>query len=242
LGSNLQNHILEQTGLVVHFQKLYLDIRAKLEKLKRLDWLKPEFLSWESAERYEQPAGERWKKVRNVQKLKGPALAVTQALANWRELKARETNQPRNWLMKDEILLTLARQQPHNLSELTHIRGLDRKVRERFGEELIKLIDQARTNTPQALPAFVKKRKLNSTNLSRLQMLNAWAHQRAAELDIAPGLLAPAKVLENSVTGDARTALAGWREPLLADDFEALLDGRCSIRINATALELIDTP
>lgn len=227
---------------VIYLEELYLDMRSKLEKLGRLEWLQPEFAAWEDAERYEQPAGERWKKVRNVQRLKGPALAVTQALARWREIKARETNQPRNWLMKDEILLTLARQLPDSVQELSHIRGLDRKVREKSGDELIALIAQAQLETPEPLPDFVKKQKLDSRNLSRVQLLQTWVHQRACDLDIAPGLLAPQKLLENAVTGNARAALAGWREPLLGDDFEALLEGRAGIAASSTALELIETP
>ena len=116
---------------VIYLEQLYLDFHAKLESLGRLDWLRPEFAEWERPERYEQPAGERWKKIRNIQRYKGPALSVIQKLAEWRELKARELNLPRNWLMKDDVLLSLAQQLPDSDAELGHIRSLDRKTRER---------------------------------------------------------------------------------------------------------------
>ncbi|MEE9320622.1 MAG: ribonuclease D [Granulosicoccus sp.] len=223
---------------VIYLEQLYLDMHGKLETLGRLPWLEPEFAEWENPLKYDQPAGERWKKIRNIQRYKGPTLAIIQSLAAWRELKARETNQPRNWLMKDDILLSIAQQQPTDHVELNHIRGLDRKTRERFGDEILAQINQSRTQTPDPLPAFAKKKKLNGKTRAQLQLLDAWVHQRAQELDIAPGLLAPVKLLEKVVTGNSTTALRGWREPLLAADLDALLNGRANIAISDQGLIL----
>ena len=106
------------------------------------------------------------------------------------------------------------------------MRGLDRKTRERHGEALIALIAEAATRTPAPLPKAVRKKKLDAALLARVQLLDAWVHQRGADLGIAPGLLAPPKLLERVVTGEGRAALGGWREPLLGEDIEALLEGR----------------
>jgi len=223
---------------VIYLEQLYLDMHDKLDTLGRLPWLAPEFAEWEDPLKYDQPVGERWKKIRNIQRYKGPTLAVIQALAAWRELKARETNQPRNWLMKDDALLSIAQQLPVDQTELKHIRGLDRRVRERFGSELLAQVEQSRTQTPEPLPAFAKKKKLNGKTRARLQLLDAWVHQRAQELDIAPGLLAPVKLLEKVVTGHGALALRGWREPLLAADLNALLNGQANITIGDGGLLL----
>jgi len=53
--------------------------------------------------------------------------------------------------------------------------------------------------------------------------------QRSQELGIAPGILAPQKLLEKMVTADGRAALSGWRDPLLGDDLTALLEGQAKI-------------
>ena len=187
--------------------------------------MRPEFAEWEKPERYEQPAGERWKKIRNIQRYKGPALSVIQKLAEWREIKARELNLPRNWLMKDDVLLSLAQQLPDSDAELGHIRSLDRKTRERHGKELLAIIDGARNQEPEPLPPFTKKKKLDAASVARVQLLNAWVHQRASELDIAAGLLAPLKELEQLTVSDGQHQLAGWRESLLGEDLRALLAG-----------------
>ncbi|ASJ74521.1 ribonuclease D [Granulosicoccus antarcticus] len=223
---------------VIYLEALYIDMHKQLKQMGRLSWLQPEFDEAAREEKYEQPAAERWKKIRNIQRYKGPALSIIQQLAKWREIKARETNQPRNWLLKDDVLLNIAQQQPDSAEELSHIRSLERKTRDRFGSEILQIVATAKDQTPEPLPPFAKKQKLNGGNLARLQLLNAWVHQRGEELDIAPALLAPQKILEKMVTGDGRAALSGWRDPLLGDDLTALLEGRAVLTGTKTGLKL----
>ena len=223
---------------VIYLEKLYLSIRDQLQKLNRLQWLAPEFAAWEDPIKYDQPAADRWLRIRNIQKYKGPALAIIQALAEWREIKARETNLPRNWLLKDDVLCSLAQQQPDSESELAHIRSLDKKTRSRFGVEIVNIVKEARTHSPKPLPPFIKKKKLTEANRARMALINAWIIQRAAELKINPGILTPAKVLEKCVSGDPQEALQGWRKPLLLNDVEALLQGKLAIQATENGLVL----
>lgn len=225
---------------VIHLETLYLKMHAELDSLGRLGWLEPEFRAIESIDKYDQPARERWKKVKQVTRYKGPALACIQALAEWRELKARETNQPRNWLMKDDVLTSLAQQQPADLAELGHIRGLDRRTRDRFGKELVELISAARERTPEPHAPFKKKLKSTPAVLARVQLLDAWVHQRAAELDIAPGLLAPVAQLEKLIATDNPEGLSGWRDALIGDDLRRLSRGEASLRATDAGLALQD--
>ena len=127
---------------------------------------------------------------------------------------------------------------PNSTVELGHIRSLERKTRDKFGKELLEIIASAKEQEPQALPPMNRKQKLNNANLARLQLLTAWVYQRATELAIAPSLLAPQKVLEKMVTGDGRSALQGWRDPLLGDDLESLLAGDAKLAVSKTGLAL----
>lgn len=224
---------------VIYLEQLYLKIHADLKERDRLEWLAPEFAEWENPEKYDQPAKQRWLKVRNVSRYKGPALSCIQSLTEWREIKARELNLPRNWLIKDDVLCSIGQLQPDSLDELSHVRGLDNKSRERFGKELISLIETAKTRTPEPAPAFIKKKKLNAANLARVTLLDAWVHQRAAQLDIAPSILAPQKLLEKCVTADCAEALRGWREALLLEDFTAILEGKMAMSVTNNGLTLI---
>jgi len=223
---------------VIYLEQLYLKLHTELIERGRLDWLAPEFAEAERPEKYDQPAKQRWLKVRNIQRYKGPVLACIQALTEWREIKARELNRPRNWLVKDDVLCSIAQMQPDTIDELSHVRGLDKKSRDRFGAEITALIKSASTKTPEPAPTFVKKKKLTAANIARVALLNAWVQQRSAELDINSAILAPPKLLEKCVTNGIEQTLRGWREPLLADDFNNILDAKSAVSVGANGLVL----
>jgi len=103
---------------VIYLSQMYPVMRDRLNKLGRLSWLDQEWLDMTRSEIYEKPAGEVWKRLRHIEKLKGPRLSIAQQLASWRELTARKENLPRNWLMKDETISDLAKQMPDELGEL----------------------------------------------------------------------------------------------------------------------------
>lgn len=214
---------------VVHLETLYFAMRDKLEGAGRLEWLAPEFRDLERSERYDQPAGERWRRVRQVTRYKGAALSVIQALAEWRELRARETDVPRNWLVKDEIITAIAQQQPTSVEELAHIRGLDKRVREKYADDIVALVVDARAREPEPHAAFRKKSKPTPATLARTRLLDAWVHQRAAELDIAPGLLAPPEQLERIALGEGREALPGWRDGLVGEALQRIASGELAV-------------
>ena len=110
---------------VIYLARMYPIMRDKLKQLNRLHWLDSEWQNLTNPDLYEKPADDAWKRLRGADKLKGSRLAVTQQLARWRELTARDRNLPRNWLLKDDVLLDLAKQMPLSTKELGHIRGLN---------------------------------------------------------------------------------------------------------------------
>jgi len=211
---------------------------AKLQELGRLGWLAPEFEAQTDGTKYQQNAGDRWLRVKQIQRYNGGTLAIIQSLAKWREIKAREKNLPRNWIIKDDAICTLAQQKPSNAEELSRIRTLERKTQDRYGKELLQLIDEAKDITPIALPESKRKKKLSAAKQAQVQLLNAWTHHKAHDLNIAAAILAPQKILELSVTGSAEEALTGWRAPLLLEDFSALLSGKATLQATESGLAL----
>lgn len=223
---------------VIYLESLYIDMHSQLKKQNRLSWLEPEFAEQSKAEKYNHSAEDRWKKIHNVHRYKGPSLSIIQQLAKWREIKASEIDLPRNWLIKDDVIIAMAQQQPDSIVELGHIRNLDSKTRTRFGEEILDAITNAMALEPHPLPERIRKQKLTTSNLARMQLLNAWVHQRAGELGIAPSLLAPQKLLEKIVTGEGREAIKGWRDSLIGDDLERIVLGKAYISMSDQGLTL----
>lgn len=69
-----------------------------------------------------------------------------QALKEWRARKAREENVAHFQVMHQKTLVQIAVNLPETLKTLTRIKGIGRKLAERYGEELVLLVSQYREN------------------------------------------------------------------------------------------------
>ena len=215
---------------VVHLETLYLRMRERLEAAGRLDWLAPEFAALADPARYDPPPEERWRKIRQVTRYRGAALSVLQALAEWRERAAREADVPRNWLVKDEVLTAIAEALPATAAELGHVRGLDRKARERHGKTILGLVAEARERTPVPHAKERRRAKATAATLARARLLDAWVHHRAAELDIAPATLVPPATLERiALEGGTEGLLSGWRDGLVGEALRGIARGELAV-------------
>ena len=215
---------------VIYLAEMYPKMLHQLESLGRLSWLDQEWIDLTNPHLYEKPANEMWKKLRQIDKLKGSRLATAQALAEWRELTARDQNLPRNWLLKDDVLVDLAKQMPSDEAELKHIRGLSDGLRRRHGEALVKMIQKARDTEPQNLIIPARKVKLTPLQDAALDVLSAVAKSHATHLQINPTILAPRKSLEDLIKGQRETQIMqGWRADLIGQNLCAVLDGQRQI-------------
>lgn len=215
---------------VIYLSQMYPIIRNKLEQLGRLSWLDQEWLDITRSEIYEKPADEMWKRLRHIEKLKGPRLSIAQHLASWRELTAREENLPRNWLMKDETITDLAKQMPDDLNELNHVRGLSSGTIRHHGQSLVDTINRAREIAPVKVQIPKRKAKLTPAQEAALDALTAVTHLYANNLQINASILAPRKSLEDLLRGDRDTNVTqGWRGKLIGGALCNVLDGKTDL-------------
>jgi ribonuclease D len=75
---------------VFYLAQVYRHLVEKLTGLGRLDWLSEDFARLTQVELYSNDPEQAWLKVRGSNRLRGPSLAVLQALAQWRETVARD--------------------------------------------------------------------------------------------------------------------------------------------------------
>lgn len=217
---------------VIYLEQLYLKLSKRLEKAGRLEWLDNDFEDLSRLERYNKPAKNMWQKLRSAQFLKGTQLATLQALAEWREITARETNRPRTWILKDDALTDLAKQRPSSIKELSHLRSIGARTRDKHGEQLIKLIEANASAEPVPLPEFVKKKKLDPAAQSAIDVLTAVVSIKALEHNINASQLASKKMLEACWSAGDSSPLSGWQLALLGDDIDNCLKGRSAPAIS----------
>jgi ribonuclease D len=198
----------------------------------RLDWLQEDFDELTNIDTYAPPAEELWKRVRGTQRLKGVQLAVLRELAIWREERARASNRPRRWILKDEVMVDIAQRKPADLAALEKIRGLEGKTLKQHGDTLLKLVRQARDSAPESWPTRPRGRKLEPAQEPVVDVLMAVLRALGAENEVSPALLANRKELEGLVQGDTDSpVLHGWRGELAGHALQAVLAGEQTLRI-----------
>ncbi|MFO0776924.1 MAG: ribonuclease D [Nitrospira sp.] len=142
-------------------------LESKLSKLGRLPWVHEEFARLEGAvgEARREPQ-ERYQRIRGWDQLKPKAAAILRELAAWREGEAKRRNVPRSRVVRDEVLLQLARHPPRHPDELRKVRGLHGSEVDRNGESMLATIQAALALPPSAWPVLTKERKpeRNSTD------------------------------------------------------------------------------
>ena len=214
-------------------------LHARLSKFGRFEWVDEEFSRLENAvgETRREPQ-ERYQRVRGWDTLKPRSAAVLRELAAWREAEAKRRNIPRGRVMRDEVLLQLARHPPRGIQELRAVRGLHGSEADRNGEALLAVIRAALTLPPSAWPEIQKQRKSEPDSAGLLELLQAVLKARAAEEEIAPTLLGTTADLQALV--DARTThaaidiplLKGWRRLLVGNLLLDVLDGKLAVKID----------
>jgi len=107
---------------VLHLHDLRNYLHTDLEKRGRLTWLSEELSHYESIDNYEVDRRRLWLRVSRHRSLDRRGLAVLRELADWRERTAQRRNIPRQRVVKDEMLVELARRQPKEPDDMRALR------------------------------------------------------------------------------------------------------------------------
>jgi ribonuclease D len=214
-----------------------------LRRKGRIDWLQEDFNELTNLDAYAPPPEVLWKRVRGAQKLKSAQLAVLRGLAVWREERARKINRPRRWVLKDEVMVDIARRGPQKLADLEKIRGLEGKILHQHGDDLLKVIADEQASDSSAWPTRPSSRRLTPAQDALVDLLMAVVRIRGAENEVSPGLLANRKAVESLVAGEVgASVLHGWRAELAGHDLQAILAGERLLRVENGQLVIEPTP
>jgi len=236
----------DQIAYALEDVEFLLSIHSHLENrlniLGRSEWVSEEFARLETAigEKSREPQ-ERYQRIRGWDTLKPKGAAVLREVAVWREAEARRRNVPRGRVMRDEVLLQLARHPPKSVNDLRGLRGVHSSDVDRHGGQILATITSALALPPSAWPEVPRERKPDPESTGILELLQAVLKARAAEEGIAPTMLATSADLQTLVdTKQSRTALdvpilRGWRRQLAGDLLLQVLDGTIIISVDRTS-------
>jgi ribonuclease D len=158
-----------------------------------------------------------YRKLRGGWTLSPQQQGVLKALVYWREIESRDRDRPRNRVVADARLISIAEKLPGSVRELSSVRGLPSVVVRRYGEQMIELIGAAASEDNSGLalisPPLTRQDQMLYKQLKRLMV------EAAEARDIPVELLAPRKRLEAVVhTRDLNAGLFsdGWRQQVIA--------------------------
>jgi len=188
-------------------------IYARLQKLDRTAWFEED--NQRLLAQSDHAHAERWAHLPNNRAAQGmniDAQMRLRRLLHWREKHAQQRNLPRNWVIDNELLATLARTPPADLAGLKRLLSARAKAPRKLAEPLWHALNTPLLDEADAahLPAFVE---LDKPALRRMQEAVA---QRSAELGLPEGVLASRKgLVELLQSGQWPQALMGWRKAQL---------------------------
>ena len=172
---------------VRYLAEIYPIMRERLGELGRLDWLNSEFAEYENPGRYQNDPADAWQRLRGLDKLRPRALAIIQLLAEWREQTAQQKDLPRNWIVRDDALIDIARMAPDSTAKLAKIRNLQPKTLERYGQSLIRLVEEARQREPRPLPGWKRRSKPSAQEEALADLLHAQLRDVLSPISQASG-------------------------------------------------------
>ncbi|MGE3181535.1 MAG: ribonuclease D [Phycisphaerae bacterium] len=223
---------------VAHLPEIYRRLSRKLNELGRTAWAREEFARYESPEFYIPPAGDRVQKLKGSKNLDALGLLVLERLIEWRDQWAKEKNRPVRALIRDDVLVEVARRRPKQAQELAVLRGFPQSKNARVVNQVISILDDARNVPRSQLPKPVKVREQTPMLKSTIDLLSAVSRALSFENNISHELVGTAQRLRELVDFDlgyvqeTPPLLQGWRKQFIGQRLLDLLKGRCEIHFS----------
>jgi ribonuclease D len=210
-------------------------LEARLRRLDRLAWATEEFARLANQATADETVTEKWRKLRGLGSLDRGRLAVVRELFRWREETAAQLNRPARTLVRDDLLIEIARRNPKRENDLHVIRGLPR----RNLPAILEAVERARSLPAEQLPS-APERDLDPPQLGLVaNVLSAVLGDFCARHELASNLVATSSDIKLLVRMHMQgrpfppenLLNQGWRKVHVLPELEAVLQGRRAVRV-----------
>ena len=211
--------------------------RKSLENRNRLGWATEEFerlLVDMKAER----SGENWVRLSGVKRLNPKQLAVARELYGWREEEADRRDSPIRRVLRDDLLIDLAKRQPQSETELLNSRDMNRSNFRRAAAGIVECVLRALALPKSEHPPKFTREKSGNEDPVIGKLLALSLANRCAEQDLSAGLVGTSSDLREFVNwhntgrnGNRPRLATGWRGEICGDLLSDVLDGKVSVRV-----------
>lgn len=225
---------------VLHIIPVWEKQQKALQSRQRHDWAKTEFdrLVQDQKADLERPS---WSKLPKLNRLNKREFLFAQLLADWRKQKAQELNRPLKRILRDDLIIELAKQQPTNEKEILATRDMNRDGYRRHFDEILQTIktgQEVKKSDLPKLPSLSQNDQDVDTQVLGQLMAIALSN-RCAQQEVARQIVGTAADLKQLALwhlqnrpDELRPRIAsGWRAELCGDLLTNLLEGKISLRV-----------
>jgi ribonuclease D len=218
---------------------LWEQLEARLTELGRRDWARQDFARFVAQaipEMTNQTAvADKWRKLRGIGALDRRRLALVREMFLAREAVAAELNRPPRVLVRDDLLIEIARRNPKSPDDVQTMRGMAR----RFVQPLWEAIERARKLSAEQLPKNIEREQDRPQVALIVNLLGAILNDFCARERLAVSLTATMNDLRDLVRAkmqkdspsETNLLMTGWRREFVLPTLLEVLEGKRSVRI-----------
>ncbi|MDR3182345.1 MAG: HRDC domain-containing protein [Planctomycetaceae bacterium] len=228
---------------VRHLAEMTLVLKQQLKAQNRLDWYYEESESVKAALKYvfENP---RWQSLPKISGLPRRELAVLRGLWFWRDKIARQKNIPSGRILRDDLIVELARRKTSDVKRIAAIRGLQRSDMNKLVPELAAVIERGLALPEKDCPNILHKASFPQYTVMT-QILYAALGAICERQHIAVPLVGSPFDVRELIAAELKTLpenikpklMSGWRAELVGTFLQDVLHGRKTLRLNCAKPE-----
>jgi ribonuclease D len=207
----------------------------RLSELERHEWAREEFVRLTSHAPPEEASQEKWRRLRGLGSLDRRRLAIVRELSQWREQVAARKNRPPRTIVRDDLMIEIARRTPTRERDLAVIRGLPRNDL----RGILSAVEKARALPLEECPALSEREQDPPQAALLASVLSALLGDFCARSHLAPNLvcnnqdikLLVRSRLQGQPVPPESSLAQGWRSRHVLPYLQEFLAGRRALRV-----------
>lgn len=225
---------------VAYLLPIYELLLNRIRELKREDWLQEEIDDF-TKQVYRSDAVDPWRRVSGSAILRPKAMAIVRELWHWREEVAEARNCPARRVLRDDLIVELAKVGNPQEGRIRSIRGMERDDLKRHLPAISKCIAKILAEPPETWPR-PRNDKENTPQYSLLiQFLHAAMGCICRDEKVAPSIACTSQDLREYVAWklghldrnavSELTLAQGWRSEMFSSHLDNIIAGNIALRV-----------
>ena len=224
---------------VRYLPSIYETMMAELVQKDRLGWFMPEMEKISDPGRFKRDARLAYLRLKRAGSLTRKQLAVAREICAWREDLAERRDQPRKWVLSDEVVVEISRRAPSRVDRLRRIRGTE-SIPDREARRLILAIEAGTRCPPQDYPKIRHRARPSAQTDSVADLMYALVRLLSERCGVAIPLIATRDDLYDFMAQETSCPLReGWRYEVAGRHLEGLLKGEVGLVVRDGRIEML---